>query len=290
MKDMLPLNQKVNQTKRHHMKRFLPAFTMLFFILFTGCKSLQDQATSMLFSPSQDKELGKQVKTEIASKPAEYPVLSKAQYPKAYQYLNDMKNNILASGTVEFKDEFDWELFIIQDDQTLNAFCTPGGYIYVYTGLIKYLEKADDLAGVMGHEIAHADRRHSIKQLQSQYGISILTSIVLGESAGDLAQIAGQLAGNGALLKFSRVHETEADEFSVRYLSGSPYACNGAASFFQKLLDKGQSGSTPEFMSTHPSPTNRVEDINNTAKAMGCSTNSISETGMTYAQFVASLP
>ena len=64
----------------------------------------------------------------------------------------------------DFSD-FDWELKIIHDDETLNAFCAPGGYIYVYTGLIKFLAHEDNLAGVIGHEIAHADLRHSTQQL-----------------------------------------------------------------------------------------------------------------------------
>jgi len=272
------------------MKRSISILILGVAVFIGGCKAMQDTATSLLFKPSQDKQLGQQVKTEIASNPSQYPLLSQSKYPEAYKYLNNMKDKILASGNVQYKDEFAWELHIIQDDKTLNAFCTPGGYIYVYTGLIKYLERADDLAGVMGHEMAHADRRHSVKQLEQQYGINILTSILLGNSAGQLTEIAAKLAGQGALLKFSREHEAEADEYSVRYLSGAPYACNGAASFFEKLLAKGQAGGTPEFLSTHPSPKNRVADINNLAKSLSCSTAPIKESGMTYKQFVATLP
>ena len=106
------------------------------------------------FSIEQDKELGAQVAAQIASDTS-FNILSAAEYPEAYAYLESMKNVILNSGSVSYKDEFAWKLHIIDDD-VLNAFATPGGYIYVYTGLIKYLEKADDLAGVMGHEIAHA--------------------------------------------------------------------------------------------------------------------------------------
>ena len=256
--------------------------------LFGGCTS--GKVSSLLFSPADDRQLGEQVSEEIASNPQEYPVLDKSQYPKAYGYLNSMKDRILRSNDVDYLEEFAWELKIINDDDMLNAFATPGGYIYVYTGLIKFLENADDLAGVMGHEIAHADRRHSIKQLEKQYGITILASILLGENSSQLAQIAAQLAGTGAILKFSRTAESEADEYSVYYLADTPYACNGAASFFQKLLDQGKAGGTPEFLSTHPSPSNRVSDINNQAEAQGCSTQLTNETGMTYAEFKASLP
>lgn len=254
-----------------------------------GCTT-SGKVSSLLFSPADDRQLGEQVSKEVASKPEEFPVLPPAKYQEAYRYLNSMRDQILASNDVDYRKEFAWDLKIIQDDKTLNAFATPGGYIYVYTGLIKYLDNADDLAGVMGHEIAHADRRHSIKQLEKQYGISLLMSIALGQDPSQLAQIVAQLAGTGAVLKFSRSDESEADEYSVKYLADTKYACNGAATFFQKLLEEGKAGGVPEFLSTHPSPKSRVADINTVASQASCSTKLVKETGMTYAQFKASLP
>ena len=189
---------------------------------------------------------------------------------------------------MQYKDEFVWDVKIIQNDTILNAFATPGGYIYVYTGLIKYLDKEDDLAGVMGHEIAHADMRHSVRQLQKVYGVQILLSIALGQNPSQLKEIAAGLAGNLATLKFSRQHESEADDYSVEYLSGTNYQCNGAYSFFQKLLDTSQSGDVPEFLSTHPAPQNRVDDINAKAQEMGCKTTPWNPSS--YADFKRSLP
>ncbi len=241
----------------------------------------------VLFSIENDKQLGAQVAAEIEADES-FNILSEAEYPEAYAYLQSMTDDILASDEVSYKDEFVWKIHIIDED-VLNAFATPGGYIYVYTGLINYLDKADDLAGVMGHEIAHADQRHSSKQLQRQYGIQILLSIALGEDASQLAQIAGQIAGTGATLAFSRDAESEADDFSVEYLSDTEYACNGAASFFKKLSESGQSGG-PEFLSTHPSPDNRVEDINAKADELACDKTAITETEVTYEQFKSSLP
>ncbi len=263
---------------------------LLIILILAGCKGSSGRVSSMFFSVSDDQKLGLEVQKQIESNPKEYPILPEAKYPQSYQYIRDMTAEIVNSGNVAYKDDFAWVVKIIQDDKTLNAFCTPGGYIYVYTGLIKYLNTADDLAGVMGHEIAHADRRHSIKQLEKQYGISLLLTIALGGSASQTAEIAAQLAGKGAILAFSRGAESEADEYSVRYLSGTDYACNGAATFFEKLLQEGKAGGTPAFMSTHPSPDNRVEEINKMAKSINCSMKPIQESGMTYARFQASLP
>lgn len=271
------------------MKNLLKITLIAVLAVLAGCTT-SGKVSSLLFSPSDDRQLGQQVSEEIESNPQEYPILPKAQYQEAYRYLNSMRDQILASNDIDYLKEFAWELKIINDDETLNAFATPGGYIYVYTGLVKYLNTADDLAGVIGHEIAHADRRHSIKQLEKQYGINLLLSIALGQDPSQLAQIVAQLAGTGAILKFSRSDEAEADEYSVKYLADTKYACNGAASFFQKLLDEGKSGGTPEFLSTHPSPKNRVSDINAQASRESCSTKMMQETGMTYEDFKSSLP
>src|SRR5690606_28512176 len=134
------------------------------------------------------------------------------------------------------------------------------GYIYFYTGLIKYLDKEDDLMGVMGHEMAHADRRHSVKQLQRQYGISILLSIILGDSPSQLSEILAGLAGNIGILKFSRDAETEADMYSVEYLAETAYRCDGAKTFFEKLSAAG-TPTPPVFLSTHPDPEDRIDQI-----------------------------
>ena len=122
-----------------------------------------------LYTIEDDIELGRQLRAEIASDPVTYPVLSQTMYPEAYAHLYEIRDSILASGAVYYADDFEWELQIIHDDETLNAFCAPGGYIYVYTGLIKFLAHEDNLAGVIGHEIAHADLRHSTQQLTQAF-------------------------------------------------------------------------------------------------------------------------
>lgn len=225
-----------------------------------------------VFSLNQEIQLGQQLDSTIDSNPQEYPVLDPVEYSDAYDYLENIFMAILNSGAVSYRDEFPWQIKIIQDDETLNAFAAPGGYVYVYTGLIKYLDSEDDLAGVLGHEIAHADLRHSARNIQRQYGLSIVLSLLVGENSGQLTQIAAQLASTTAGLAFSREFETEADEKSVEYLSPTPYNCAGAGSFFQKLTEDGQSGGVPEFLSTHPNPDDRLENINEKAQEVGCST------------------
>lgn len=254
--------------------------------LFNSCK--KEDVLALVFPVADDIKLGLQVSNEIAANPTEYPVLSSSQYPVAYQQLNRITSNILNSGNVSHKDIFAWEIKIIKDDNTLNAFCTPGGYIYVYTGIIKFLETEDQLAGVLGHEIAHADRRHYVNQQIKNGATQLLISAVGGDNNAIGKMVAGVLS-----LKYSRDDETDADNYSVKYLSGSSnpkYACNSAGAFFQKLLDSGQGdcNALTGFFSTHPCPEKRVENINKKATDQGCSTTPSGSTE--YAVFKNSLP
>lgn len=241
-----------------------------FVLMAANCKRGNDESlvNKLLFPVENDVKLGQQLKEEIASDPGQYPVLSQEQYPKAYEILEGMKKDILASPEVKYRDEFAWELRIINDDETLNAFAAPGGYIYVYTGLIKYLDSSHELAGVLGHEIAHADRRHSVNQLKKKYGTQLLLEIALGQKSDKVKQILGGLL----TLKFSRTDEADADDYSVKYLCGTKYRADGAAGFFEKIQANG-GGGTPEFLSTHPSPENRVRDIKAKYTEMSCQGN-----------------
>lgn len=216
-----------------------------------------------LFTIEDDMELGAQLKAEIEANPDEYPLVDPEAYPEAYAHLDRVATQILDTGEVDYADAFDWEFTLIDDD-VLNAFAAPGGYIYVYTGLIAFLSHEDELAGVLGHEIAHAANRHTTEQLTKIYGVSVLLQVVLGEDRQLISDIATGLAA----LSFSRAHEAEADEYSVYYLCETDYAANGAAGFFEAL----QAAPIPEFLSTHPSSESRVEDINALAAELGCST------------------
>lgn len=246
-------------------QRIFLLFTLIGILGFmSSCK--KDDRSINIFSIEDDKALGAQLAAEIAADPATYPILDENQYAEAYEHLYRIRDEILNSDGIIYRDEFEWQTKIVHDDEVLNAFAGPGGYIYVYTGLIKFLESEDHFAGVMGHEIAHADRRHVTDQLTTQYGIVVLLELLLGENQGTLSDIAAGLAG----LSFSRGKESEADEYSVIYLCNTEWKSNGAAGFFQKLIDLGQSGGVPEFLSTHPNPDNRVEDINGKEDELMC--------------------
>lgn len=217
-----------------------------------------------LFTVEQDKELGAQVAAEIDADHKQYPLLDSAKYSDVYAYVYKVRDKILNSGKVDFKDQFKWKIKVIHNDTVLNAFCTPGGYIYVYTGILKFLDNESEFAGVMAHEIGHADMRHSTRQMTQMYGVDALISILAGDREL-LKKVTASLVG----LKFSRNHETEADERSVTYLCATDYNADGGAGFFEKIKAMG-GASQPEFLSTHPDPGNRIEHFHNAKTTMGC--------------------
>ena len=231
-------------------------------------------AKEPVFGPEEDVELGKMSAQSLAEDPEEYPILPESKYPEAYRHLRRIVGGIIGSPEIQYRDVFAYDqMKIINRDDVLNAFCTPGGYIYVYTGLIKYLDREDHLAGVLGHEIAHAEKRHSSVRLQKEYGTKALTSFLLLTvpiSVGDYinAKILKDLMG----LSYSRDQEAQADAYSVRYLATSDYACDGTAGFFIKLKDTGDDVGIPEFMSDHPGSESRIREIQKEAKRIGCST------------------
>lgn len=215
-----------------------------------------------LYQPSDDMTLGNNFKAEVESNLKDYPVLPREGNESAYRYLEGIRNKILASGEVPYADQFAWEVYIIESDM-VNAFCVPGGYIYFYTGIFKELRNEAELSGVMAHEMAHAALRHTTQRMTKQYGVQMLSSLILGENSNELGNMLADLAQGLGGLAFSRADEYQADEYAVRFMAKTEYEVTGLADFFDILEGlSGDSGnSQPAFLSTHPSPNNRKDEI-----------------------------
>jgi predicted Zn-dependent protease len=209
-----------------------------------------------------DKEIGNKAQLEY-DLIYKSQILDKSKNEELYKKLNLIKERILKTGQINYEKEFDWELKII-DDTILNAFCLPGGKIYVFTGLIEYLDNEAQLAGVMAHEIAHADKRHAIDNMAKQMGLSVLVSLIFGDGSS-IINIAQSLID----LKFSRSNETQADEFSVKYLYETSYDASEANGFFEKLEKEENKNSLNEIISTHPAPDRRKEKMLEIWKNLG---------------------
>ena len=242
------------------------SFLVLLFavIVLPGCS--KDDSSINIFSVDDDIALGQQGDQQIRSDPAAYPILDSLQDPAAYQHLYRVRNAILASGKLTYANRFAWRCTIIKNDTVQNAFCMPGGYMYVYTGIIKFLDNEAEFAGVMAHEMAHADRRHSTDQLTVTYGLDLLLGIVTGSNTGQLVEIIADLAAGLGTLAFSRLDENEADKYAVRYLYATEYDAASLGDFFIKIEAEPQ---PPTFLSTHPSPENRLQNITDEFNSLG---------------------
>ncbi|MGB0805529.1 MAG: M48 family metalloprotease [Salibacteraceae bacterium] len=221
---------------------------------------------------SKDIDLGALTSNQIHANPKQYPLLNKSQNPEAYKQLKRVVNNILESPDIKEKEIFAYDsIAIIQDDKMVNAFCTPGGYIFVYTGLIKLAKNEDQLASVIGHEIAHAELRHSVKKLSRGVGrqaIIIAAAAAAGASFGVFVavEIGNKILGLG----LGRDQESHADKKSVIYMgTGSHYSSVALADFFEELIRSGNNVRIPPILSSHPDTENRIYRIRKWARKMG---------------------
>lgn len=164
-------------------------------------------------------------------------------------------------------DSFEWQVSVIQSDQA-NAFCLPGGKMAVYTGLIPVAKNADAMAAVMGHEIAHALLRHGSQRMAQQKLVQLGT-MATGVAVGDMDPQQQQMvmsalgAGSkfGLLLPFSRDHETQADEVGLMLAAAACYNPREAIGLWQRMSAQGGGQRPPEFASTHPDPSNRIQHL-----------------------------
>lgn len=235
-----------------------------------------------IFSLEDDVQLGGEVAAEIRNNPQDYPIYQGDPSVKSY-ITSRIFNHILTSAQIKHKSIYPYQVELIDKPEELNAFALPGGYIYVYTGLLLYLDSEAALAGVLAHEIAHAEARHATKRLTAHYGVSALLSFVLGSNPTDIEQIATNLLVGLAFLANSRSDENESDNLSFSYLRDTRYYPGGVKFFFEHLaadnLISSQPNKVETFLSTHPDPIDRISNINNKLQQAGITIRSYNDTG-----------
>ncbi len=156
-----------------------------------------------------------------------------------------------------------WEVNVITSSE-VNAWCMPGGKIAFYTGILEKLQMTDDeVAAVMGHEIAHALREHGRERASQQMATSVGAAVVgaalgVGQAGADLVGMVGQVT---FLLPYSRLHETEADRMGVELAARAGYDPRAAVSLWQKMARLSGGAKPPAILSTHPSNEERIKDL-----------------------------
>jgi len=164
-------------------------------------------------------------------------------------------------------ENYKWEYNLIEDDKVVNAWCMPGGKIAVYTGILPFTKDETGLAVVMGHEVAHAiaghgNERMSQALLANMGGLAL--SVALSskpKQTRELSMIAfGVGATVGVLLPYSRLHESEADRMGLMFMARAGYDPRAAVPFWERMNKEG-GPRPPEFLSTHPAPASRIDNL-----------------------------
>jgi len=217
-----------------------------------------------LVSDDQEAQLGAQVKQELDKQGTKY-----IRDPEIVNYVKGVAEKIFVSADKD-RPGVKWQVFVIDDPKQVNAFATPGGYLYVYTGLLMAADNEAQLAGVWGHESGHVVARHSAQQMVNEMGMQTVIEVALGQNPNQLAQLASTLAAKGALLAYSREDETQADEYGARYSAQAGYDPHGIIQFFEKL--KAMEGNQPAFakyLSDHPATADRITHLQQYIKEKG---------------------
>lgn len=163
---------------------------------------------------------------------------------------------------------FKWEFNLIDDPKTVNAWCMPGGKVAFYTGIMPICKDEAGVAVVMGHEVAHAIANHGRERMsQGMVANGLLGTFgaALGQNPGLTKQLLFQAVGMGAqvgMLRFSRQHESEADKIGLIFMAMAGYNPEEAPKFWERMSSQSGGGQPPEWLSTHPSHSTRISDLN----------------------------
>lgn len=229
-------------------------------LLATGCTTVQDTGRKQLLLTS-------------ASSEAQMGLQSFAEIKKSEKISTDAATNAriqkigkrIAAAVGRELPNAEWE-FVVFDSDTVNAFALPGGKVGVYTGLIKLASSDDEIAIVMGHEVAHVSCRHGgermSQQMVAQFGA---TTLAIGTQNSQYQALYAQVYNTGSqlavMLPYSRKHETEADEVGLRYAANAGYDPRAAVTFWQKMAAQSGGQESLSILSTHPSNTDRIANL-----------------------------
>lgn len=221
--------------------------TILIALLSIGCGGA-------LISAQEERKLGKDVHSQILK---EYKLIKPTHTigkwaTEFIRPLTKASNQFRSVNSVG-----GYRVYVIADDTLINAFAAPGGYTYISSGLILSADNCAELAGVMGHELAHVTQRHSVKKLESAMAVQTASGVLLGE--GESSQTAQAVWNFFQNTSFSRKDESEADEVGLQISKKAGYDPFGLSAFFRKLMKHGGNG--PEFLSSHPASKKRVRKV-----------------------------
>jgi predicted Zn-dependent protease len=266
------------------MRRFSFALTVLILAILLSCATTGPGGKTdlILISDSQEVGLGQQFDAQVRS---EAKVLADQQWQ---DHFNDIGQRLVA---VCDRKNIEYHFTVIESDD-INAFATPGGYVYVYTGLLKLMESEAELAAVTSHEISHIVARHSVKRLQQALGLSVLIELVTGESDSKTLETAIGIGLGVALSGYSRSNEREADDFGIHYMAQAGFNPKGAVDMFEHMAaaSPGKRNFFENLLATHPETQERISNANAQVGQYGADIQSRDMGEAHYSQMKSRLP
>jgi predicted Zn-dependent protease len=237
-----------------------------------GCETNPYTGRSQLLMTSVDQEM--QMGAQAYGQVKNDPKMHQAQDPREIEPVRRVAAHIIEAAKrskyAETANQFQWEVTVIKDDKTMNAFALPGGKIAVYTGIFPVAKTEAGLAAVLGHEVTHALARHGAERM-SQGQLTNAALQVLGTAAGAaggnamLGQAAMAALGAGAqvgvLLPFSRKHESEADYIGILLAADAGYDPRESVHLWERMEQLSGGKGPAEFLSTHPGHETRIEQL-----------------------------
>src|SRR5687767_3870804 len=240
--------------------------------LLAGCQSVETTQAGAVGVDREQRMMVSSQEVDAGAKKAYAQMMAEAQKkgvldkdPAMLKRVQDITKRLIPHTAVFRQDalKWEWEVHVISIDE-VNAWCMPGGKMAMYTGLIQKLNATDDeIAAVMGHEIAHALREHArermSRQMGTQLGVGLLGALF---GVGELGQsIAGNVANVAINLPNSRLHETESDRIGVELAARAGFDPRAAISLWEKMAKVSSGGQPPKWLSTHPSHEDRINDL-----------------------------
>lgn len=238
----------------------LAAFLLLTVFL-AGCATTGiNKGQFNLITSDEEVQMGQEFSIEVEK---EFPVWKNAEVTAYVQSVGDRITRVCDRRDIAYH-------FAVIEKDELNAFALPGGYIYVYTGLMKTLDDEAQLAAVLAHEVGHVTARHSTERLTTMYGYSVLVGLILGDNPNFWAGLAADLFSTTGMLAYSRNNEYEADRLGTTYASAAGYDPDGMVEVLSKFIDTEarQPSKLEEWLSTHPPSTERISRVKAIAEGM----------------------
>lgn len=244
------------------LKQCLLSSFFIIMIIISGCATTPYTKRSqvMIFPPCVEEALGIEAAEEFLQKE------KIEENTKFAQIVNKIGTRIV---DVIPNSEYNWRFYTINDDETVNAFALPGGGVFVYRGILKVAKTEEQLAAIMGHEIAHVLARHGAERMSQillieiggQVGSAAIESCSKNSHAEIFRQVYGAAATVGVILPYSRNHEYEADHIGVLLMAEAGYDPHEVITLWNNFKGLDKNKSIPEFLSTHPVDENRIEAI-----------------------------